>query len=102
MSKARWHVPTVRMAWWMRPPPRRGLRDHERLALAAEQVLGGHAHVVVPDVRVRALALALSPPRPTLRMISMPGVSVGTRNIDVPWYTGTSGSVTAITIANVA
>ncbi len=35
-------------------------------------------------------------------MILMPGVSVGTRNIDVPWYTGTSGSVIAITIANVA
>ena len=23
MSKARLHMPMVRMAWWMRPPPRR-------------------------------------------------------------------------------
>ena len=23
MSIARWHIPTVRIAWWMRPPPRR-------------------------------------------------------------------------------
>jgi hypothetical protein len=35
-------------------------------------------------------------------MISIPRVSVGTRNIEVPWYTLTSGSVTAITIANAA
>ncbi len=37
------------------------LRDHERLPLAAEQVLGRHPHVVVADVRVRALALRSRP-----------------------------------------
>ena len=29
-----------------------------------------------------------------------PGVSVGTRNIDMPWYALTSGFVTTITIRN--
>ena len=29
-----------------------------------------------------------------------PGVSVGTRNIDMPWYALTSGLVTTITIRN--
>ena len=29
-----------------------------------------------------------------------PGVSVGTRNIDMPWYALTSGFVTAITMRN--
>jgi len=29
-----------------------------------------------------------------------PGVSVGTRNIDMPWYALTSGSVTAMTMRN--
>ena len=30
----------------------------------------------------------------------MPGVSVGTRNIDMPWYALTSGLVTAMTMRN--
>ena len=29
-----------------------------------------------------------------------PGVSVGTRNMDMPWYALTSGSVTAMTMRN--
>jgi hypothetical protein len=33
-------------------------------------------------------------------MISSPGVPAGTRNIDVPLYTDTSGSVTAMTMMN--
>src|SRR5215218_9215402 len=33
-------------------------------------------------------------------MISTPGVSVGTMNIDICWYGGLSGSVTAITMRN--
>ena len=37
---------------------------------------------------------------PMLRTMSTPGVSVGTRNIDIPWYALTSGSVTAITMRN--
>src|SRR5690606_17351184 len=41
-----------------------------------------------------------SPQRPTLRTISTPGVSVGTRNIDMPLYGLTSGLVTAMTIRN--
>ena len=39
-----------------------------------------------------------SPISPMLRTISTPGVSVGTRNIDIPWYALTSGSVTAMTM----
>ncbi len=35
-----------------------------------------------------------------LRSIFTPGVSVGTRNIDMPWYALTSGSVTTMTIRN--
>src|SRR5437763_16831919 len=41
-----------------------------------------------------------SPPNPTLRTILMPGVSAGTRNIDIPLYGVTSGLVTAMTIRN--
>src|SRR5213595_1474695 len=41
-----------------------------------------------------------SPPRPTLRTMLMPGVSAGTRNIDMPLYGLTSGLVTAMTIRN--
>ena len=37
---------------------------------------------------------------PTWRTTSSPGVSVGTRNIDMPWYALTSGSVTAMTMMN--
>src|SRR5688572_11925822 len=33
-----------------------------------------------------------------LRTMFTPGVSVGTRNIDMPWYALTSGSVTAMTM----
>jgi hypothetical protein len=32
--------------------------------------------------------------------MTMPGVSVGTRNMDMPWYGLTSGLVTAMTIRN--
>ncbi len=45
-------------------------------------------------------SLIASPQSPTLRSILMPGVSLGTRNIDMPWYALTSGSVTAITMRN--
>src|ERR1700694_630718 len=41
-----------------------------------------------------------SPSRPMLRSIITPGVSVGTRNIDMPLYWLTSGLVTAMTIRN--
>src|SRR6185503_8885882 len=41
-----------------------------------------------------------SPARPTLRTMLTPGVSVGTRNIDMPWYALTSGLVTTMTIRN--
>ena len=43
-----------------------------------------------------------SDPSPTLRTISIPGVSAGTRNIDMPLYGLTDGSVTAITMKNEA
>src|SRR5437764_13863665 len=42
----------------------------------------------------------VSPMRPTLRTMFTPGVSVGTRNIDMPWYALTSGFVTTITMRN--
>src|SRR5437763_5720351 len=42
----------------------------------------------------------VSPMRPTLRTMFTPGVSVGTRNIDIPWYGLTSGFVTAMTMRN--
>ena len=35
-----------------------------------------------------------------MRTIRTPGVSVGSRNIDMPWYALTSGLVTTITIRN--
>ena len=41
-----------------------------------------------------------SPYRPTLRTMLTPGVSVGTRNIDMPLYGLTSGLVTAMTMRN--
>src|SRR3954454_980165 len=41
-----------------------------------------------------------SPNKPTLRSIFTPGVSVGTRNIDMPLYGLTSGFVTTITMRN--
>ena len=37
-----------------------------------------------------------------LRTMSTPGVSVGTRNMDIPWYTSVSGSVMAITMRKLA
>jgi hypothetical protein len=39
-----------------------------------------------------------SPPTPTLRTISTPGVSAGTMNMLMPWYALTSGFVTTITM----
>src|SRR3954471_20745959 len=41
-----------------------------------------------------------SPISPTLRTMFTPGVSVGTRNIDIPWYALTSGLVTTMTMRN--
>ncbi len=43
-----------------------------------------------------------SPYRPTLRSMCTPGVSVGTRNIDMPLYGLTSGLVTTMTMRNEA
>src|SRR5260370_10602680 len=45
-------------------------------------------------------SLSGSPYRRTLRSMLTPGVSVGTRNIDMPRYGLTSGLVTAMTIRN--
>src|SRR5437868_962425 len=44
--------------------------------------------------------LSASPQSPTLRSRLMPGVSLGTRNIDMPLYALTSGFVTHMTIRN--
>ena len=65
-----------------------GLGDGEGLALAPEQALGREPDLVVVDEGVHPLVARRrsdSPMRPTLRTISTPGVSVGTRNIDIPW-----------------
>ena len=43
-----------------------------------------------------------SPPSPMLRSMMTPGVSVGTRNIDMPRYGLTSGLVTTMTMRNAA
>ena len=45
MSNARCTRPTVRMAWWMRPPPRRVWATTKAPPAAAEQVVRRHAHV---------------------------------------------------------
>ena len=39
---------------------------------------------------------------PTLRRLTSPGVSAGTRNIDIFWYGGLSGSVIAIVMKKLA
>src|SRR3954469_8325700 len=53
-------------------------------------------------MRARQPSFIGSPHSPTLRSIFTPGVSVGTRNIDMPLYGLTSGLVTAITMRNEA
>ena len=55
MSKMRRTSPTVRMAWWMRPPPSR-VWATTKPRRAAEQVVGGDAHVLVAHVAVRPAA----------------------------------------------
>src|SRR5688572_9020420 len=45
-------------------------------------------------------SLSGSPQSPTLRTMFTPGVSVGTRNIDIPLYGLTSVFVTAMTMRN--
>ncbi len=45
-------------------------------------------------------SLSGSPNSPMLRSMVTPGVSVGTRNIDMPWYALTSGLVTTMTMRN--
>jgi hypothetical protein len=65
------------------PPAQAGLGDGEGLALAAQQALGRHPHVLVVDERVHALVLGLAG-QAHVRTMSTPGVSVGTRNIEAP------------------
>ena len=77
-------MPTVRMAWWTRPPPSRVWAMTKAWPSPPEQVVGGHPHLVVVDEGVHALVARPRPSSPMLRTISTPGVSVGTRNIDIP------------------
>ena len=78
-----------------------GLGDGEGLALTPR---AGSRRARAPRCSGSARACPrgrrLSPISPMLRTISTPGVSVGTRNIDIPWYALTSGSVTAMTMRN--
>ena len=90
------------MQWWMRPGPSRCWAIMKPVALAAEQRVGGHAHVLVEDLGVAA-ELAEARPRGcsivgTSRRMFTPGVSAGTMNIDARWCGRASGSVTAMTI----
>ena len=52
MSKAFLHWAIVRIAWWMRPPPRRRWAKHLGAVFGAEEVVERYAHVVVDDVVV--------------------------------------------------
>ena len=78
------------------------LGDQEALALAAEQVLGRDADVVVDDLGVAAELAELLPSGcsivGTSRRMFTPGVSAGTMIIDARWWGRASGSVTAMTI----
>ena len=54
MSNARCDWPSQRMAWWMRPGPEPLLGQQEAVARVADEVVGGHPHVVVDDLGVAA------------------------------------------------
>ena len=56
MSSAFCAWPIVRMAWWIRPPPSRGLGHCESLTLTTEQGVQRDPHVLVMNERVEALA----------------------------------------------
>jgi hypothetical protein len=56
ISMARSAAPMERMQWWMRPGPRRTCEISKPAALAEQDVLLRHAHVVEADVHVAVRA----------------------------------------------
>ena len=60
MSNARWHSPTVRMAWCTRPPPRRVWATANPFPVLAEQRVDGQADMVVVHEGVAAVGRALA------------------------------------------
>ena len=77
-----------------------GLRDGERLALAAEQRVGGHPHVVVVDERVRALVERLAGEADVAHDVRRPACRSAPGTSTCPGTRSTSGSVTAMTMRN--
>ena len=59
MSNAFCTWPTVRMAWWIRPPPSRVWATTNAPASVAQHAVARDAHVGVPHVRVRAVTFLL-------------------------------------------
>ena len=101
MSKAYWAWPTARMAWWIRPPDSRVWA----ITKASPPRRACHRRASARRRSARADGPCRPRPRPcngSGRTISMPGVSRGTRNIDIPLYRLASGSVTAMTMKNAA
>jgi hypothetical protein len=98
-SNTFWATPTVRIAWWMRPPPRRVWATAKACPSPPSSASVGTR---TSSYRIRACDPSPrgSPKSPRLRSIVTPGVSVGTRNMDMPWYALTSGFDTAITMRN--
>ena len=56
MSNARRETPSQRMQWWMRPGPSRCWAIRKPAPRGAEQRVRGHAHVLVDDLGVAAVA----------------------------------------------
>ena len=94
--------PTVRMAWWMRPPPRRVWATTKASPRPPEQVLCGHPDVGVAHVGVGALAWVSEPRGRRCARSRRQACRSGRSNIDWRWYGGLSGSVTAMTMRNSA
>ena len=59
--------PTVRIAWWIRPPPKPRLGDDERSAARPQHVIGRDADVLVTDVALPATA--------TERLVAEPDIA---------------------------
>ena len=78
------------------------LREHEAVALVAEEVPERHARALVADLGVARPASAAWPMTEMLRRIEKPGVSVGTRIRLARRWGAASGSVTAMQTANAA
>ena len=90
------------MQWWMRPGPSRCWAIRKPAPRAPSSASVGHAHVLVEDLGVAAVARRSArpgaPSSAMSRTMFTPGVSTGTMNIEARWCGCASGSVTAMTI----